>query len=176
MRLDDLASRHPGLSVAVAASHEEAARVCLDRHHQPPVEVKLVDAGTETQSPLNWIATNERARIAWANDVDATEAGAYAVSLAALESLRGLVALGRAETGTGADYYVGEPSSGREDLEDCLRLEVSGTDAGSPKEIERRLDAKVAQARRGHSSLPALAAVVGFRELEVRVADVRLSP
>ncbi|HEY7617774.1 MAG TPA: hypothetical protein VH744_13295, partial [Terriglobales bacterium] len=57
------------------------------------------------------------------------ESGAYACALAATELARGYVAVGRAETRTGADYYIALSGQIIEDLEDCLRLEVSGTDS-----------------------------------------------
>jgi hypothetical protein len=38
--LRNLHERHRGLTVAVAGSYEEAAAVCLQRHHTPPVDLK----------------------------------------------------------------------------------------------------------------------------------------
>ncbi len=74
----------------------------------------------------------------------------------------GLYALRHAETRTGADYYVAPLNHTAEDLEDCYRLEVSGTNADA-QEVRRRLSSKVRQAQQGQSNLPALAVVVGFR-------------
>ena len=68
----------------------------------------------------------------------------------------------RAETLTGADYYIRHGDESADDLEDCFRLEVSGTDSDS-YEVRRRLRVKVRQALQGKSNLPAIAAVVGFR-------------
>ena len=77
----------------------------------------------------------------------------------------------RAETGTGADYYVAPPGKGLEDLEDCFRLEVSGTDAEDRSTLERRLRDKVRQALDGMSSLPAVAGVVGFPSLQILISQ-----
>jgi hypothetical protein len=74
----------------------------------------------------------------------------------------GLYAIRRAETRTGADYYVAPRDHTSEALEDCYRLEVSGTNADE-QEVRRRLGNKVRQAQHGQSNLPALAVVVGFR-------------
>lgn len=63
---------------------------------------------------------------AWANHIDTTEAGAYGVSLAAVEVKSQLVAVRRAETLTGADWYVAPIGSDPDDLENCYRLEISG--------------------------------------------------
>jgi hypothetical protein len=109
-----------------------------------------------------WDVPDARTRDAWANDTDTTEAGAYGCVIAGVEEMRGLVAVRRAETGTGADYYVGAPGAGELDLEDCLRLEVSGVDAGNHRAVARRLLEKLEQAGEGRSSLPALAGVIGF--------------
>ena len=118
----------PGADATDCNKYLEAARVCLDCHHTPPTEF-VVQNGTEAVGVLvEWEATDERSRGAWANHSDTTEAGAYACALAAVEVTGGLVAIRRAETGTGADYYIGPPDQPLDDLEGCLRLEVSGTD------------------------------------------------
>ena len=44
--------------------------------------------------------------------------------------------------------------------------------AGASAEIQRRLREKVAQAARGQSNLPAIAAVVGFKALEVAISPM----
>lgn len=164
--------RHRALTVAIAGSYEEASAVCFDRHHQSPVELTLSDNGTETPADVHWMVPDDRTRDAWANSTDTTEAGAYGCVIAGVETLRGLLAVRRAETGTGADYYVGPAGSGVTDLEDCLRLEVSGVDQGDRREVMKRLVLKVQQARDGNSSLPALAGVIGFAEKLLVIQDV----
>ena len=73
---------------------------------------------------------------------------------------------GRAETLTGADYYVAPVNNQIEDLEECFRLEVSGTDLDR-HELRRRLNVKIRQTLEGKSNLPALAIVVGFRVKQI---------
>lgn len=92
--------------------------------------------------------------------------------LAATELARGLVAVRRAETRTGADYYVAPIGQLAEDLENCLRLEVSGTDLESSG-VKTRLHSKVEQALAGDSNLPALASVVGFRARLIMIQTVK---
>jgi hypothetical protein len=87
-----------------------------------------------------------------------------------MEKELGLVAISRADTRTGADYYLGMPED--LDLEGAFRLEVSGVDQGDASVIRRRLKEKEAQARRGDSCLPAYACVVGFREASALVSIV----
>jgi hypothetical protein len=160
--LHNMEDRHPGLTREVAAAYIQAARVCLDRHHTSPTDFSLRKDSRSVLALVEWDATNQRTRMAWANEIDATELGAYAMVLAAIELSEGMVAVRRAETGTGADYYVGPPGTSGEDLESCYRLEVSGTDRGSDTIIYGRLLDKVEQATKGKSNLPAMAGVVGF--------------
>jgi hypothetical protein len=157
-----MAERHQALTQSVAGSYLEAARVCLDRHHSSPKEFTLEDDRVESVAKIEWEVTDSRIQAAWANADDATRDGAYAFAIAATELLRGMVAVRRAETRTGADYYIALSDQDLEDLENCFRLEVSGTDSDK-SEVKRRLRVKLEQARQGNSNLPALAAVIGFR-------------
>jgi len=166
-------ARHRGLTQAVAAAYEEAASVCLNRYHASPVEITLSDNGTEMTAELRWVIPDARTIGAWANTTDTTENGAYCCVIAGVELLRSLFAVRRAETRSGADYYIGPAGSGKTDLEDCLRLEVSGVGAGDSQEIHTRLARKVQQALEGDSSLPALAGVMGFSARLLMVQDVR---
>jgi len=161
--LHNMAERHNGLTVHVAGGYLEAARVCLDRHHVAPQEFTIQDDKSECRTLVDWETTDERSRGAWANKDDSVRDGAYACIIAATELSRGLYAVRRAETLTGADYYVGPDEDISEDLEGCFRLEVSGTDRGGTPEVARRLKVKIEQARNGNSNLPALAGVIGFK-------------
>ncbi len=171
--IDALHERHPGITQALGQSYAEAAAVCFSRHHQPPVTMSLKNAGTDERRVVNFAIPDARVRSAHANEIDATEIGAYGVSLAAVEAVAGLVAVRRAETLTGADWYIARSGIEIEDLESCIRLEVSGINAGASSDIMRRLGEKVAQAARGQSNLPAMAAVVGFKVLEVAISALR---
>ena len=169
----DMDTRHRGLTRAIAESYLEAARVCLSRHHESPVAFSVADGDQPTKCFVSWEPPDARTQGAWANDIDTTEAGAYCCGIAGIERARELFAVRRAETCTGADYYVGAPGSGVDDLEDCLRLEVSGVDSGSRAAVMQRLAEKVQQARAGRSSLPAIAAVVGFAQGLIVMQDVQ---
>ena len=161
--IHDMANRHSGLTEAIAENLTEGARVCFDRHHKPPVEFQISNSGEPTEAVVEWEVTDERTRRAWANEIDTTEAGAYACTLAAVELSKGFVAVRRAETKTGADYYMAPVGAPIEDLENCIRLEVSGVDQGNATTVAHRLKEKLAQAAAGASNLPAMAGVVGFR-------------
>lgn len=161
--LADLAARHPGLTLAIAAAYAEAASVCLGRHHVAPLEIAIDDVTRPCRAIVEWPTPDDRTCAAWANEIDTTEAGAYAVVLAAAELAHELFAIRRAETLTGADYYIAPHGAQVEDLEHCLRLEVSGVDAGTDQAVRARLRSKVNQTRAGNSNLPAMAGVVGFK-------------
>lgn len=174
--ISDMASRHFGLSAGVAAAYLEAARVCLDRHHKSPTHFGLFDDEISSVAAVEWEIADDRIRSAWANDTDATEAGAYAIAIAATELSRGLFAIRRAQTKTGADYYLAPVGHSMDDLENWIRLEVSGTDEGSLTDVKSRLLQKVNQARAGASNLPALAAVVGFEARQIAIRSVEQRP
>jgi hypothetical protein len=166
----NLAERHPGITASIGASYEEAARVCLDRHHTSPTKIEIRNADATDQAPAAWTPTNDRTRKAWANEIDTTEFGAYCFALAAIERVERMVALRRAETKTGADYYIGPAGEEMEDLESSFRLEVSGVDKGDSTVVQQRLKRKLDQTASGSSNVPALAAVVGFRVLCIAIA------
>ena len=169
--LADMAKRHPGLSEGTALSYHEAARVCLDRHHRSPISFSLETSAGTTTVKVDWEQADDRCRAAHANEIDATEWGAYCCALATTELLMGLVATYRAPTGTGADYYLAKAGVKTEDLETSIRFEVSGTDEGAAAQVRARLLKKINQAREGSSNLPALAGVVGFKSSRVALSD-----
>lgn len=123
----NLSERHVGVSPGTGIAYAEAARVSLDRHHGPPKEFELLHGEAHAKGIAEWEPASEGLKHQWANEIDTTECGAYALALAGVEAMLGLVAVRRAETGTGADYYLGRPGTKPEDLETCLRLEVLST-------------------------------------------------
>ena len=154
LSIHDMEQRHHGLTKAIADMYTEAATVCLDRHHQSPTDFNLNGSGVRSEAVLEWRRSDARTRGAWANEIDATEAGACACALAAVELIDGLVAIHRAETKTGADYYIAPKGTSAEDLQKWLRFEVSGVDSGSESIVNKRLKDKLAQAAAGKSDLP----------------------
>jgi len=171
LTFEGVAARHPGLTDEVWDYHHQAACVCLDRHHAPPqpFDVRMDDA-RELLS-VTWVPADAAARRAWANSTDATECGAYAVTIACAERVAGLFVVSRADVASGADWYVapygcGVDGNGDPDL-DALgvrRFEVSGVDVGP---VGARLTEKKRQLLEGHSDLPGIAAVVGFERAVV---------
>lgn len=170
LRLECLHERHSGLTPALGETFSEAAYVCLDRHHSSPTDFEISSDQTATTYQVEFAKPAPLVLGAYANEIDTTETGAYGMCLAALEVREQMVAIRRAEKLTGADWYVAPIGSDAGDLENCFRLEVSGLDAGNRSAIETRLLQKINQTKRGASNLPAIAAVVGFKE---RVLTIR---
>jgi len=169
--LADLHLRHPGLTVDLCRAYAEAAGVCLSRHHTSPIEMSLTGVFAPCRRQVSWQAPTDRAARAWANRDDATRDGAYSLSLAAVEAEYGLTAIARADTRTGADFYIA-PHGEHEDLENAYRLEVSGLDQTGESRLRSRLRRKVAQVEGGNASGPSLVSVVGFSVRRIAIAEV----
>lgn len=169
--LRDLHWRHPGLTASLCESYAEAASICLSRHHEPPAQIAIARGSSVCRREVDWPPPDDRAKRAWANRDEATRDGAYSLSLAGVEAEYGLVAVSRADTGTGADYYIAPPGE-HEDLENAYRLEVSGIDRGGESDIRSRLQQKILQVRNGLSGGPALVAVVGFAARRIALKEV----
>lgn len=158
LQRDSLHQRHPGLTASIASAVAEAASVCLRRHHHPPAAYEIWYDDARSTLVLDWRVPDEQTRAAWGNAIETTEAGAVGLVLTALERSTPLVAVRRAETRTGADYYIGPPGTGREDLEHCLRLEISGVDRGPVSAVYLRVAQKIQQTLRATpTSLPSWA-------------------
>jgi hypothetical protein len=166
-------TRHPGLPPGVAGSYEEAVRVCLSLNYESPQIFLITHDAIEHSAEVEWESPDQRCQRGWANLDDATRDGAYACALAAVELTSGFFAMGRAEKLTGADYYVAPIETDPNDLESCIRLEVSGTQSDI-NEVIRRLREKITQAKNGNSPLPAIAAVVGFRTKCIKMESVEI--
>ena len=164
LSIEALDTRHPGLNEHAAGFLSDAARVCLHRHHRAPTEISIRNDEAVLTADIDWTEPDSRCLASHGNRDDATRDGACACVIAAVELTNGLVAIGRAQTKEGADYYVAPAGATVGDFEDAIRLEVSGLNEGQEHEVAARLNQKVVQARSGKSPLPAIAGVIGFRE------------
>jgi hypothetical protein len=142
----------------------EAASVCLARHHSSPASFEIEREALKTSAEVEWLPVSSGLKAAYANTIDATEDGAYGMCLAALELVAGLVAIQRAETLTGADYYVAPLGSAIDDLERAYRFEISGVDKGRRALCDQRLLAKIKQTQDASHATPAIAGVTGFEQ------------
>ncbi len=106
LQLANLAKRHYGLTESLGNVFEEAASVKLSKHHNSPALAVIFDGSSEADAELTWSVPSGRIIAAHGNAINATEVGAYGLALAAPELTRGIVAIRRAEQGSGADYYL----------------------------------------------------------------------
>jgi hypothetical protein len=157
-----LSERHHAITSAVAADLYEAACVCLHRHHTSPQTLEVDNEGDRESVEIEWDEPDERTLSARASERPTTEAGASAIVVAAVEHARGLFAVTRGDVGSGADYYLLPNGVPFDDLEEAVRLEVSGVNRGPAGRVRRRMIEKVRQALRGDNNLPAIVGVVGF--------------
>lgn len=174
--LYELHLRHFGITPDLCRSYAEAVRVCLSRHHEPPVELEITSdvqswSRLMSRREVWWSPPNHSMRRAWANLNDTTRDAACLLSMAVVEAEYGMVVIARADTGSGADYYIGYPED-LNDLESAFRLEVSGIDRGGELEIRSRLRRKVLQVRNGQVDSLALVSVVGFAAKRVAISEV----
>lgn len=161
LRFEDLAERHD-IDPHQLLGYANAAKVRLETHHTSPVDFEVTSRGETAIFKVEWAPVDDKLRRSYNNADDAKRDGAYVMAFAAVEDLEGLVSIARAETKTGADYYVAPAGTSPADLENAFRLEVSGTD-GTPAEVRQRLKEKQKQTVRGAGTEPAIAAVVGFK-------------
>jgi hypothetical protein len=144
----------------------EAASVALARRHSPPTELQIMDGSHSESAAVAWRLPSERARDAWRDASRATEWAAELLAVLAVEKCRGQLVVSRASRRSRVDYYIRRAG---ERLEDAVLLEVAGTDDDSLRAL---LADKLAQPAMNPDRLPALAAVVRFREPRVMIADV----
>ncbi len=169
----NLSKSHYGVNRIIGAAYAQAARVCLDRYHTSPVDFKIGSNGVEIEVECVWKKTSKRTKASWRNKDDTTRDGAYSYAIAGVEVMEGLFAVSPAKTKTAADYYVAPKGSHSDDLESCIRLEISGVGDLEIDEVKKRLKEKEEQAIEGKSNLPALAAVVGFKGKVILIKKVK---
>jgi hypothetical protein len=164
LRLQHLPEQCRCLSENHVANHVDAASVMLHKFHAPPAQGLLDDNGAASGIQVEWNAPDELLLSTHANELDATEDGAYAVAFATMLS-KGFVVRRRAHHGSGSDYLMtraGEPDN------DFWKLEVSGV--ARPRDttaLRARLNAKLSQLGRGDLARPGVAVVVGFETVQI---------
>lgn len=166
---------HPCITPALAEVMFEAARVCLDRHHAPPIDLETRTDNHWDTVHLDWPPSDNRLRRAWGNQIEAIEWGAVGVALAYAGQIAGLLAVRRAQRGSGADYFMIREDADLHDLEARIRLEISGVERGNLADLNRRLAQKVEQLGRGRPAGLGVAVVVGFSARTLCIARMNAS-
>lgn len=163
---------HTALTRPHVEDRVDAACVMLSKFHESPLMVGIGWQEVDLENlELAWTAPDVQTQMTHANELDATEDGAYAVSFA-VATHAGYTVGRRAHHGSGADYLLtrqGEPEN------DFLRLEVRGIARIKPtdrKLLARALEDKVKQLGRGDLDRPGIAMVVGFEYAQVLARTV----
>ena len=174
--LRSLEAHHPGLDASASGHFCGAAAVALARHDTPPTRCNVDALGEHAEHLLWWNLPADDTRRAHNSRQDATRDGAYAVGLVFTHHRLELVAVARAEDGSGADWYVAPPGrglteTGQPDFDDPMlhRLEVKGRDHGS---LTPAVVQAAGQLARAPSELPAMLSIVSFADDRVVIAHV----
>lgn len=151
----------------------------MGRYHESPAELAVVpDPGSTSRMEVAWTGPSAQDRRAHGNTDDATEFAAYGLGLLTVDVHFSLLALRRAQSRSGGDYWlvpagseVGADDARDFDRTDLVLLEVSGIGRDTEASMRFRLTQKAEQVRRFEKKLPALALVVGFRGARVWVKE-----
>lgn len=143
-----------------------AARVMLDKFHEPPRVGQVVSPEGTRQVRIEWSRASARAGRTHAHSDDATRDGAYALAFAVLRQLRSYTFLRRAERRSGADFVLVREGAAERDF---IMLEVSGVGRGSDAVVNGRLRDKVRQVSRHDGE--AIAVVVRFQRPLVAIEE-----
>jgi hypothetical protein len=100
-----MADRHYGLTPEVAGCYQQAARVCLDRHHAPPTDFQIEDERGALGVWVAWAPAAERERAAGPTRRRDPRRG-IPVRARRDRGADGLYAMRRVQVGGRADYYV----------------------------------------------------------------------
>jgi hypothetical protein len=169
IQVEDLGSACSSVSAGILQCYGEAASVMFDRfHNQTPAKGSVRLNGEERPAEFSWRPPTADVKASHANELDATEDGAYAVSFLAAHRAAGYIVRKRAHHGSGSDWLMtreGEPPN------DFVRLEVSGIAKNKP--LGGRLNTKVTQLGNGDLDRPGLAVIVGFEAAEVVMQEVK---
>lgn len=139
---------HPGLTEVVARNYAEARDVVMTGLHTSPTRFMVSDEHAPYNTmTLAWITATAQQLAAWANTDDATRDAAYGVAIAFVNVQYRLVAVIRAERVTGCDYFLAPRDQEMEtlDVDDKIKLEISGSRTSRPSDLQERLKEKVTQ-------------------------------
>lgn len=142
----------PEISTGLATHCMEAACVSLEYHSHDCADCKLhVSVTKDSQTPeiskyrLTYPLPNEIVKNS-NNDSDATEYGAYGISLLLLKKIANYQFIEQSSRYNGFDFYLKENDAGDDNIfAGCVRLEVSGIRKGTQAQINTRVKGKLSQ-------------------------------
>ena len=167
--LSQLSTSCPALTPAAGLSIAEAASVCLAEQGHPRIFDLMVNSEKEQTYQVERLEVTPQMRRCYNDDAEATEFGACAIAILAVQEMTNLAVIERSRKSTGFDYWLGtsEPLP----FQRKARLEVSGIRMGNKSMIEVRIGQKVRQVERYPNALPIYIVVVEFSQ---PIAQVRV--
>ncbi|MCB0221004.1 MAG: hypothetical protein KDH09_15005 [Chrysiogenetes bacterium] len=167
-----LSAGFSGFSQGVATNAAEAASVCLEAvGHANPCRFKVAGYVSK-QVSVHRLDLDHSIRRAHADMQEATEDGATAIAIGAVREFTAHTGVERSYKGTGFDYWLGDESDTA--LFDRKgKLEISGTLRGDLAEIQKRVQQKKSQVKKGNiRNTPGWVVVVGFALQEAHMVEV----
>ena len=168
LEIATLAEGMPGLTPACGTHLGECAAVCLEEKEHSAGVTLQVSGSKHSEFCLNWDTVTEQQRRCYNDLQEATERGAYALSILLMRELTGLVVVERSKKGPGFDYWLGEADD--DDLfAGKVRLEVSGLLEGTASEVRSRIKQKKSQVKPSDTTAPAYVGIVEFSRPQAHV-------
>ena len=173
---EELLQHHTNLTPELVQFLCQAAKVCLHQNCTSPALFAVKSAGVRGSLEISWMSPTSREVFSHRNHIDTIENAAYAIGITCVGHTLNMVALGRTEELTGADWYIApvgqdvcDPETGFPDLDapGVFRLEVGGRSTENPVTT---LKGKLKQLRKAESDLPGIAAVVVFQKHDIQIA------
>lgn len=139
--------------------------MCLARQgHTSGVKIQVNGEYSEDVEII-YPAVTAKMQKSWQDTREAVDHGASGVAILLMREMTNLTVIERSVTGTGFDYWLGPADKDDDDLifQDMIRLEVSGINSGTRKDLRRRVEGKLTQTEQTDSwGLTAYVVVVEF--------------
>lgn len=179
LNLASLSDGMPGITPLLGACFAEAAGRCLEEgNHQTGVTMRIEGVCVHNVNVI-WDSSGDAAqrKRAWSDPDVSTEYGAYGMAALLVHQLTEHTVVERARKGGGFDFWLGEKhadtdsSQGEQDylFQGKTRLEVSGIQNGSRRDVSLRLRQKMKQMRPSDANSPGVAIVVEFGAPQAQV-------
>jgi len=164
LNLQNLEKGLPGLSVRWCYFLSEAGAYCLNRAKHESGVVLKIDSKKFDKAKLIWNnVINEQIKRSWNDDREATEFGACCLAILLTLNLTEFTIIERSYIGTGFDYYLGYKNI--IPFENAAKLEISGIQEGSIRQIKRRFKEKIKQTEKfNNTKLPVYISIIEFSE------------
>ena len=172
LSLRNLHERHRALTVPLAGTYEEAASVCLQRHHTPPVDVILADNGSRSSASVNWVSLTSGLAMLGITRPMRPGTAPMGVSSLGLRCCAACTRCGAPRPEQGPTTTSDRRDRASTTLKSVFDWKSRVLTTATRRRFSGASGTKVRQARAGNSSLPAVAGIFGFSAKLLTVQDV----